>query len=88
MFSTDFFFEVVTSWDLLVKKLIFILTTLKNKPFGNIVGKGENAGNQHFLLFPQCFLTYKGRISPFEQELKYFVCRPFKFGPVKCFVVW
>ena len=21
----------------------------------NIVGKGENAGNQHFLLFPQCF---------------------------------
>ena len=21
----------------------------------NIVGEGENAGNQHFLLFPQCF---------------------------------
>ena len=21
----------------------------------NILGKGENAGNQHFLLFPQCF---------------------------------
>ena len=21
----------------------------------NIVGKGENAGNQHFLPFPQCF---------------------------------
>ena len=21
----------------------------------NIVGKGENAGNQHFFLFPQCF---------------------------------
>ena len=21
----------------------------------NIVGKDENAGNQHFLLFPQCF---------------------------------
>ena len=21
----------------------------------NIVGKGENAGNQHFLLFPLCF---------------------------------
>ena len=21
----------------------------------NIVGKGENAGNQHFLLFSQCF---------------------------------
>ena len=25
---------------------------LKNKPFENIMGKGENAGNQHFLLFP------------------------------------
>ena len=23
----------------------------------NIVGKGENVGNQHFLLFPQCFQT-------------------------------
>ena len=22
---------------------------------GNIVGKGENARDQHFLLFPQCF---------------------------------
>ena len=22
----------------------------------NTVGKGENAGNQHFLLFPKCFL--------------------------------
>ena len=25
-------------------------------PFENIVGKGENAGYQHFLLFPQYFL--------------------------------
>ena len=25
----------------------------------NTVGKGENAGNQHFLLFPQCFLLYQ-----------------------------
>ena len=23
----------------------------------NIVGKGENAGYQHFLLFPRCFQT-------------------------------
>ena len=28
-------------------------------PFENIVGKGENGGNQHFLLFPQCFLFYQ-----------------------------
>ena len=25
----------------------------------NIAGKGENAGNQHFLLFPQCFQSYQ-----------------------------
>ena len=32
-----------------------VLTTLKKKPFESIEGKGENAGNQHFLLFPKCF---------------------------------
>ena len=26
---------------------------MKKKPFKNIVGKGENTDNQHFLLFPQ-----------------------------------
>ena len=25
----------------------------------NIVGTGENAGCQHFLLFPQCFLPFQ-----------------------------
>ena len=30
--------------------------TLRKKPFENIVGKGENAGKQHFLLCQQCFL--------------------------------
>ena len=34
-----------------------LLTTLRKKPFKSIVGKGENAGKQHFLLFPQCFLS-------------------------------
>ena len=31
------------------------LMTHRNKPFKNITGKGENAGNQHFLLLSQCF---------------------------------
>ena len=31
----------------------------KKKVFENIVGKRENAGNQHFLLFSQCFLSYQ-----------------------------
>ena len=32
------------------EKLKFVLRRVEN-----IVGNGENAGNQHFLLFPQCF---------------------------------
>ena len=32
-----------------------LLMTLKKKAFENIVGKGENAGNQHFLPFPTFF---------------------------------
>ena len=31
----------------------------KNRALENTVGKGENAGNQHFLLFPQCFPLYQ-----------------------------
>ena len=33
-----------------VKMMISVFDTVVN-----IVGKGEHAGNQHFLLFPQCF---------------------------------
>ena len=30
------------------------------------MGKGENAGKQHFLLFSQCFLPVPNRISDFQ----------------------
>ena len=43
-----------------------LVLTFKTKPFENIVGKGENAGNQHFLLFSQCFLSYQRRIRKFH----------------------
>ena len=33
--------------------------------FENIVGKGEIARNEQFLLFPQCFLLYQISVSPF-----------------------
>ena len=42
--------------DLCIKSRL--LTTLRRKAFENILGKGESAGNQHFLLFPQCFLPF------------------------------
>ena len=36
---------------------------LERERFENIVGTGENAGNQqHFLLFPQCFRVYQGQM--------------------------
>ena len=41
----------------------------EKETFENIVGKGENAGNQHFLLFPQCFLPIPNRISGFNLHL-------------------
>ena len=42
------------------EKLKFVFERVEN-----IVGKGENAGNQHFLLFPQCFqkASYKGSLK-------------------------
>ena len=45
------------------------LLTLKKKTFENIVGKGENAGDQHFLPFLQCFLPIPQWISVFKFHL-------------------
>ena len=36
-----------------------LVTTLRKKAFENFVGNGENAGYQHFFLFPQYFLSSK-----------------------------
>ena len=36
----------------------------------NTVGKGEIAHNQQFLLFPQCFSTKLGELSPLSSYLK------------------
>ena len=38
---------------------------VNNRPSENIIGKGENAGNQHFLLSPKCFLPSKRPFSSF-----------------------
>ena len=36
------------------------------KAFQNILGKEEDAGKQHFLLFPQCLLSYQRQKSQFN----------------------
>ena len=61
MVNADFFVEAGNSINSLLHNPDFS-TTLKYRAFENIVGKGENAGNQHFLLFPQCFLPFPKKI--------------------------
>ena len=43
--------------------------TLNEKAIESIVGKGENAGKQHFLLFPQCFLPFPKHVLIFHSNL-------------------
>ena len=45
--------------------------TLEKKTFENIVGKGENACNQHFLLFPQCFFYLSQNRFQFFSHKRY-----------------
>ena len=41
------------------------MTHQQQTAFENIVGKGEIARNEQFLLFPQCFLLNQIIVSPF-----------------------
>ena len=58
-----------------------LLATLKNQPFKNILGKGENAGNQHFLLLPNCFLPFQKKFQ-FYSNIYFVICKCCEFGPV------
>ena len=49
------------------------------KPFENMVGEGEHAGNQHVLLFLQCFLPFQKQISIFQSHL---------FCPLQMLSIW
>ena len=51
--------------------------TMGKKPFKNIVGKEENAGNQNFFLFPHCFLPYKRKKCAILALLKSFSANAF-----------
>ena len=62
------------------------LPSQQKSPFENIEGKGENVGNQHFLIFPPCFLPIPNHISTFQFNLS--PANAFIFIPVQKFVVW
>ena len=57
-----------------------LLTTSKQRAFENIVGNGENAGYQHFLVFPQCFLPF--------QEKKKSIFQSHLFCRLQMFSIW
>ena len=59
-----------------------LLTPLGNKPFENTVGKGEDARNKQFLLFPQCFLPIWITSCHFV-KFEIVVCKLFQFGRVQ-----
>ena len=56
--------------------------TLDKKTFENIVGKGENAGNQHFLFLPQCFFMSQNKLK-FFSHVYFVVCKCFQFDQCK-----
>ena len=60
--------------------------TLKQRAIQNILGKEENAGNQHFLLFPQCFLLYQRKEIIISAALNLSPANAFNF--VKAKFVW
>ena len=55
-----------------VKFILVQMVQFLNEREENTVGKGENAGNQHFLLFPQCFskVFSSGGIRSFYCKVK------------------
>ena len=77
MLSKAFFYRVVKSWGCVVRSKMTsfqtfstqscLLMTLMNEAFKNILEKGENAGNQHFLLFPEYFVPFPKPIFPFPK---------------------
>ena len=61
---------------------IRLLTTVTKEAFEKILGKRENARNQHFLLFLQnVFYPVKNKFE-FLSHIYSVVCKSFKSGPV------
>ena len=66
-----FILRVLESQDCVVNpySMFTRLTYQQQTAFENIVGKGEIAHNEQFLLFPQCFLLNQIIVSPFVNIL-------------------
>ena len=60
------------------------LTTVRKKPFENIVGKGENAG---FSFSHNVFYPLQNKFK-FFSHIYFVICKCFQFGLSLNFVVW
>ena len=68
MFETKSGIMSFNKW-LTLYHTIWTFNDQRDRAFENIVGKGENAGYQHFLLFQQCFLPFPNQIFIFHSNI-------------------
>ena len=88
MLSIAFLLMSVQSRDYVALDQLFttqsqLLTTPRKKRIENIVRKGENAGNQHFLLFPQCFLPFLKQLAVFSDTFILWTANAFNLDQSK-----
>ena len=55
--------------------------------FENVMGKGENASNRHFLHCLQCFLPFQNKCQSFGY-IYFVICKFFEFGQVQNVAIW
>ena len=60
----------------------------RKQAFENIIGKGENADNQHFLLSPQCFLPLTKETPIFKETFILSSANAFNMDKCKPYVIW
>ena len=64
-----------------------IVSDPEKETFDNVVGKGENAGNQYFLLFQQCFYSSQSKFQ-FLRQISFAVCKQYQTQLVYNFVLF
>ena len=77
--------NLVTALVLTFTTQSWFLTALKEKTFEITVGKGGNAGNQHFLIFLQCFLLRQNSFSTIDFGTSPNICRLLKSWLFLCY---
>ena len=87
--NTDFVvcksFDFIQSKDLTLYHTMTTFDAFRKKPYENILRKEENAGNHHFLLLPQRYLSDGRHVYVL---ITFVVYKCFHFGQDKNIVIW